>query len=186
MNQTSYSFELQDLDPLAYRQRTRRASIRIMLVFAVSAMLLSAGLTTWLGQPETSNFRWNLTGVILGVLFTSALTGSLFRKQIWMQDSVYGWRLKRCLMRIGNRMHALKPAVETGEPTALCILRFYHLALYQMHQLEGNETGTTDLIAEMNNHHERLQALGIAPGQRCFQADWTAYLKQLPAVKPGS
>ncbi len=181
MNPTPPLFELLDKDPLSYRQQTRRASIRIMLVFAASAMSLSALLTAWLGQPEASNFRWNLAGVILGLLLTSALTGGLFRKQSWMQASIYGWRLKRSLMRIGNQMHRLKPAIETGDPVALCILRFYHLALYQMHQLDGNETGSHDLVNDMNAHLERLQALGLPTEQRSFMADWPDYLKQLPA-----
>lgn len=174
------SFELQPLDPASFRQQTRHATLGIVALFAVSAISLSALLVAWLGEPGGNNFRWNLSGVLLGLLFTSALVGGLLRKQQWMQASVYSWQLKRCLMRITNRMHALEAAVAAGQPEALCILRFYHLALYHMHQLEGNDSGLNDLVQDMNQHAERLQQEQLTLEQACFKTSWSNYLKQLP------
>lgn len=174
------NFELQTLDPASFRQQTRNATLRIVAVFAVSAISLSALLVAWLGEPGGNNFRWNLTGVLLGLFFTSALVGGLFRKQQWMQASVYSWQLKRCLMRITNRMHALEAAVAAGQPEALCVLRFYHQALYHMHQLEGNDSCQNDLVQNMNQHAELLEQQQLPLDQPCFKASWTDYLKQLP------
>lgn len=171
------SFSLQDYNPDEYRRATRKASMRIITVFAASAMLLSALLTAWLGEPGGNNFKWNLTGVILGLLLTSALVGGLFRKQPWMAASVYGWQLKRCLMSITNQMQHLKTAVEHEDPQAMQILRFYHLALYHMHQLDGNASAASDLVREMEAHRDRMEALQLPVEQRQLRAGWIDCIK---------
>lgn len=177
-SQTPTPFRLQDIQPEHFRAATRRASIRIIAVFAISAMLCSAALVAWLGNPDGGNFKWNLTGVILGLLLTSALVGGLFRKQAWMNESVYGWRLKRNLMSITNQMHQLKHAVETQQPEAMQLLRFYHLALYQMHQLDGNSSAASELVHEMDAHADAMTALQLQLDQPELKPYWLPQLKQ--------
>ena len=175
----AHSFRLQEINPQDFRRQTRNASIRIMLVFAASAMLLSAGLVSWLGAAGDSNFKWNLTGVILGLLFTSALVAGLFHKQQWMAASVYGWRLKRCLMRITNQMHHLKKAVEQEDTQAMQILSFYHLALYHMHQLDGNASAASELVHEMNTHRDAMTKLQLPLEQHELKSEWLPHIKAL-------
>lgn len=171
------AFRLQHYDPETFRAATRNASIRIILLFAVTAMLLSAGLVAWLGEPGGNNFKWNLTGVVLGLLLTSALVTGLFRKQPWMSASVYGWRLKRNLMSITNRMHQLKAAVEQQDEKAMYLLRFYHLALYHMHQLDGNSSAASDLVREMDEHVTAMTALHLEPDQPELKPEWLAHIQ---------
>lgn len=173
----SQPFSLQQADPESYRAETRKASIRIIAVFAISAMLLAGLLVAAFGESGGNNFKWNLTGVLLGVLLTSALVGGLFRKQEWMQASIYGWRLKRSLMSITNQMHHLKDQVAEENPQAMQLLRFYHLALQQMHQLDGNSVASSELVREMDQHAELMRNLGLELNQPTLNPEWLTQLK---------
>ena len=95
-------FEIRHLDPQLYRQQTRKSTLVVLVIFSVLAMSLSALAVALLGSPEGSNFRWNLAGVLLGLVATIMLVRSLFWRQNWMQPAVYGWQLKRSLMSVTN------------------------------------------------------------------------------------
>jgi hypothetical protein len=97
-----------------------------------------------------------------------------------MAPAVYSWQLKRSLMSITNVMHHVTAAVEQGDPVAMKLLRFYHLGLNQMHQLDGNSSDHSQLIREMDLHKQRMQALGIDTGQTRLDPAW------LEAVKPAA
>ena len=58
------------------------------------------------------------------------------------------------------------------------LLRFYHLGLNQMHQLDGNSSDHCQLIREMDRHKERMQALGIDAGQTRLDPEWLEAVKQ--------
>jgi hypothetical protein len=57
------------------------------------------------------------------------------------------------------------------------LLRFYHLGLTQMHQLDGNSSDHSQLIREVDQHLERLQAQGLDTEQTRLQPEWLAALK---------
>ena len=92
-----------------------------------------------------------------------------------MSASVYGWRLKRNLMSITNRMHQLKAAVEQQDEKAMYLLRFYHLALYHMHQLDGNSSAASDLVREMDEHVTAMTALHLGTNE--LKPEWLAHIK---------
>lgn len=170
-------FELQAIQPEAYRAQTRKTSMIIIAIFAVSAMLLSSVLVVSFGESGGNNFKWNLSGVLLGVLLTSVLVGNWFNKQPWMAASVYGWRLKRSLMSVTNCMHQVKAGVADSNPTAMQVLRFYHLALLHMHQLDGNSSDASSIVKEMDEHKERMEALQLSTDQQQLHPDWLLQLK---------
>lgn len=154
-------FEIKPLDPDTYRRQTRRNGLIVAAFFAVLAMLLSQLSVKLFGTPGGDNFRWNLGGVLAGVLATVLLVRYHFAKQPWMAMSVYGWQLKRSLMRITNVMHKVTEGVAAGDPTAMKLLRFYHLGLMQMHRLDANSSDLLQMRAEIAVHEERMQALGL-------------------------
>ncbi|MOA54816.1 hypothetical protein D3C78_1785020 [compost metagenome] len=59
------------------------------------------------------------------------------------------------------------------------LLRFYHLGLNQMHQLDGNSSDHGQLIREMDRHEERMQALGIDIEQTRLDPAWLEAVKQV-------
>ncbi|WP_218563909.1 DUF3087 family protein [Marinospirillum perlucidum] len=170
-------FCLQEIDPLHYRRQTRKSSWVIIAVFAALGMLLSQLLVILLGSEGGNNFRWNLLGVILAVGCTYLLVRYYLSQQPLMKEAVYGWHLKRNLMRITNVMHRLKPLAEAGDAEALKLLRFYHLAVEQMHRLDGDESNSLEIKAEKKHFEERMQELGLDSEQTCLDPAWLAAVK---------
>jgi hypothetical protein len=171
-------FEIQPMNAETYRQQTRRSTLIIALVFLALAMLLSTAAVALFGTPGGDNLRYNVGGVFVAVLLMAALMRKVFWTQPWMAAAVYNWRLKRSLMSVTNVMHHVTSAVEAGDPTAMKVLRFYHLGLNQMHQLDGNSSDHGQLIREMDQHEARMQALSIDTQQTRLDPAWLETLKQ--------
>ncbi|MFJ4195390.1 DUF3087 domain-containing protein [Pseudomonas sp. NPDC089534] len=173
-------FEIQPIDAVTYRQQTRRSTLIIAVLFLVLAMLFSTAAVSLFGEPGGDNLRFNVGGVFAGFLLTAALLRGRFWHQAWMAPAVYGWRLKRSLMSVTNVMHQVTAAVERDDPTAMKVLRFYHLGLSQMHELDGNSSDHGQLRREAEQHEARMAALGIDPAQTRLDPAW------LQALKPGA
>lgn len=171
-------FELQPMNAEAYRQQTRRSTLIIALMFLALAMGLSTVAVALFGEPGGDNLRFNIGGVFAAVLVMAALMRQVFWSQQWMAPAVYSWQLKRSLMSITNVMHNVTAAVETGDPSAMKLLRFYHLGLSQMHQLDGNSSDHGQLGREMEQHQARMQALGIDPDQTRLDPVWIEAVKK--------
>lgn len=165
-------FELKPCDPVTYRQQTRRSTLIVAVLFVALAMLLSSLAVMLFGSPGADNFRFNVGGVFAGVLITLALVRGPFWTQPWLAPAVYGWQLKRNLMRVTNVMHKVTQGVQANDPTALKVLRFYHLGLTQMHALDANSSAQAQLVGEMQAHEARMLALGIEIEQTRLDPAW--------------
>ncbi|WP_313515915.1 DUF3087 domain-containing protein [Pseudomonas sp.] len=173
------TFEIEPLNPETYRRQTRRATLIIAVLFLALAMLSSQLLVLGFGESGGDNFRWNVAGVALGLGLSVALVRLRFWSQAWLAPSIYGWRLKRSLMRITNLMHRLDAGVAAGDPAAMKLLRFYHLGLTQMHQLDGNSSDLSQAQAEIELHRQRMEEVGLDPEQTRLDPAW------LDAVRRG-
>lgn len=170
-------FEIQPMNPEHYRRETRRIALVLVAIFAVLAMAAAALAVQLFGSPDGDNFRYNLAGVLLGLLATVTLVRLKLWSQPWMAPAVYGWRLKRSLMRVTNVMHQVESGVKAGDPAASKLLRFYHLGLMQMHRLDGNSAALGLTAREIDQHLERLEALGIEAEQNRLEPEWLAAVK---------
>ncbi|MGC5702121.1 DUF3087 domain-containing protein [Pseudomonas sp. NFXW11] len=170
-------FVITPQDPETYRRQTRRSTLIIALVFIALAMLFSSASVALFGQPGGDNLVWNAGGVFCGLLISAALVRQVFWKQPWMAAAVYGWRLKRSLMRVTNVMHQVTAGVAAGDPAALKLLRFYHLGLAQMHQLDANSSAHGQMLGEVERHLALLAEKGIDPQQERLDAQWLAAVK---------
>jgi hypothetical protein len=137
-------------------------------------MVLSTTAVALFGEPGGDNLRFNVGGVFVSVLLMAALMRGTFWTQPWMAPAVYGWRLKR------NVMHQVTAAVEKEDPTAMKLLRFYHLGLSQMHELDGNSSDHSQLTREMDQHKARMEALSIETDQAQLNPAWIEAVKQTP------
>ena len=174
------SFTLQPKNPEAYRRDTRRITLIIIAIFGLLAMLLSTLAVQLFGEPGGDNFRLNLGGVLLGLLLTIALVRFKLWAQPWMAPAVYGWRLKRSLMSITNVMHHVTAGVAAENPAALSLLRFYHLGVTQMHQLDGNSSALSQMVHEIDQHKARLEALGLPTELDTLEPEWLEQVRQIP------
>lgn len=170
-------FELQTCDPALYRKQTRRSTLIIAVVFLTLAMLLSSLAVMLFGEPGGDNVRFNVGGVFAGVLITVGLVRGPFWRQPWLAPAVYGWQLKRSLMSVTNVMHKVSEQVQAGDPNAIKVLRFYHLALTQMHALDANSSAQAQLVGEVEAHKARMQALGIDTDQTHLDPAWLESLE---------
>lgn len=176
-------FEIKPINPEAYRQQTRRSTLYIALTFVLLALLLSGLLVMVLGVAGGDNFRLNLTGVIVALVTTILLVRYLFWSQPWMAPAVYGWQLKRSLMKVTNVMHHVTAGVMAGDATAIKLLRFYHLGVTQMYQLDANSSALSQMAREIDLHKARLEALGIDTGQTRLDPQWIDAVKKFTPLK---
>ncbi|AZF58888.1 MULTISPECIES: DUF3087 family protein [unclassified Pseudomonas] len=165
-------FELKPCDPAVYRQQTRRSTLIVAVVFLALAMLLSSLAVMLFGEPGGDNLRFNVGGVFAGVLITVALVRGPFWNQAWLAPAVYGWQLKRSLMSVTNVMHKVSERVQANDPSAIKLLRFYHLGLTQMHALDANSSAQAQLAGEIDAHAAKMQALGIDTEQTRLDPAW--------------
>ncbi len=176
-------FEIVPRSPETYRRETRRSTLIVAATFAILAMGLSGLAVALFGEPGGDNLRLNIGGVVAGLALTVALVRLLYWQQPWMASAAYGWRLKRSLMRVTNMMHQVRAGVSAGDPAAIKLLRFYHLGLTQMHQLDGNLTGLSDSVAEIDRHREGMEALGMDIEQNRLESEWLERVGRIEAKR---
>lgn len=176
-------FEIKPMSPEVYRQQTRRSTLYIALTFAVLALLVSGLAVMLWGVDGGDNFRLNLAGVIVALGLTIALVRFRFWSQSWMAPAVYGWQLKRSLMKVTNVMHHVTAGVMAGDVSAIKLLRFYHLGITQMYQLDANSSALSQMVREIDLHRARLEALGIDPEQTRLNPAWLEAVKKFAPLK---
>ena len=106
------------------------------------------------------------------MVLTIALVRGPFWSQAWLAPAVYGWQLKRNLMRVTNVMHKVTERVQANNPAALKLLRFYHLGLTQMHELDANSSAQAQLVREIQEHQAQMKAQGIETEQTRLDPAW--------------
>lgn len=176
-------FEIKPMSPEIYRQQTRRSTFYIALTFVVLALLLSGLAVMMLGVAGGDNFSLNLAGVIVALIATLLLVRYRFWSQPWMAPAVYGWQLKRSLMKVTNVMHHVTAGVMAGDVAAMKLLRFYHLGVTQMYQLDANTSALSQMLREIDLHKARLEALGIETEQTRLDPAWVDAVKQFAPLK---
>ncbi|KHL67831.1 hypothetical protein SF06_34130 [Pseudomonas flexibilis] len=171
-------FEIQPMSPERYRKETRTITLAILAIFVLLALTSATVAVKLFGEPGGDNFRWNLLGVLTGLAATVAIVRLKLWSTPWMAPAVYGWRLKRSLMRVTNQMHQVKAGVETGDPAAMKLLRFYHLGATQMFQLDGNLTELSQMVREIDQHREAMEAQGLDIEQSRLDPSWLEAVKR--------
>lgn len=171
-------FEIQPWNPEEYRAQTRKSSLIVVVIFAALAMGLSTLAVQLFGTPGGENFRYNLGGVIVGAIATAAILRGYLSRQPWLAAAVYGWQLKRSLMSITNIMHNVEQGVATGDPQAMQLLRFYHLGLTQMYQLDGNSSALSQVLPVIDRHKAAMAAKGLDTEQTRLYPGWVEEVKK--------
>jgi len=171
-------FEIQPMSPERYRKETRTITLAILVIFVLLGLTSATVAVKLFGEPGGDNFRWNLLGVLTGLAATVAIVRLKLWSTPWMAPAVYGWRLKRSLMRVTNQMHQVKAGVETGDPAAMKLLRFYHLGATQMFQLDGNLTELSQMVREIDQHREAMEAQGLDIEQSRLDPSWLEAVKR--------
>lgn len=176
-------FEIRPINPERYRQQTRRSTLVVIATFAVLAMGLASLAVALFGEAGGDNLRLNIAGVVVGLILTVGLVRFLYWTQGWMSCAVYGWGLKRSLMRVTNVMHHVTAGVEAGDPDAMKLLRYYHLGLTQMHLLDGNSASLSEVIGEIDRHRGLMETRGLDIEQNRLLDDWLSSVREFAASR---
>ena len=80
-------------------------------------------------------------------------------------------------MSVTNVMHKVTERVQANDPSAIKLLRFYHLGLTQMHALDANSSAQVQLIGEIEAHKAKMQALGMDTEQTRLDPAWLDHVK---------
>lgn len=171
-------FEIQPMNAEHYRQQTRRSTLIVCVILAASCFLLASASLALFGEPGANNFRWNLGGVIAGLLLTIAVVRFYLWQQPWLAPAVYGFRLKRNLMKVTNILHQVEAGVAANDHAAMRVLRFYHLGLMQMHQLDGNSAALSDMTKQIDQHREHMLNEGLDLQQNRLDPAWLENIRQ--------
>ena len=74
-------------------------------------------------------------------------------------------------------MHKVTERAQANDPTAMKLLRFYHLGLTQMHDLDANSSAQVQLVSEIEQHKAQMKALGIKAEQTRLDPAWLEAMK---------
>jgi hypothetical protein len=170
-------FKIEEIDPVYYRAQTRKSTMIIVAIFLVIGVSTARLAVTLLGEYTDSHMTLNFMGAFVGLLITFWIVNTFYKSAPWMQEAMYGWRLKRHVMYIYNAMRLLEKAVDQGDIEAIKIMRFYHLAQEQMYKLDNNLHELSELSFRMREHETKMEEMGIALDQTEFD------MKQVDAYR---
>ncbi len=154
-------FTIQEIDPVEFRRKTRKATFIIIAIFAVIGFA-GASLSLKLFREYSSNpFILNMLGALVGLAITFWIVKTFYTDKPWMKEAMYSWRLKRSLAEIYNVLKTIKLRADQNDEKAMKLLRYYHLAIEQMYKLENNSHGSIELLAEKKALEDKMNALGL-------------------------
>jgi hypothetical protein len=78
-------------------------------------------------------------------------------------------------------MHHVKAGVQAGNPAAMQLLRFYHLGLAQMLELDGNSSALKEAQHDSEQHKARMLELAMDTEQLQLDPEWLVTVKQFAA-----
>ena len=157
--------QLKPVNKSLYRQRLNKVIAVFVIAFALLSVLFGTILIDLFAEPivdpETqSNFKYNVLGVVLALLFMSMLLNQIKRHE-FLQDIYYVWQLKQVHNKIYRKLAKIKQAAKEGDSNALIVMSFYLKSLKQVYELDNN-TLTLDSL------ERDTQALKNQLGDRDF------------------
>lgn len=152
--------KFKEVDKALYRKRLNKVIAVFVVTFAILAVVFGSVLIALFGQPivdpETqSNFKFNVAGVVLALLFMSMLMNQV-KRHIFLQDIYYVWQLKQIHNRIYRKLVKIKKASEANDDNALIILAFYYRSLKQVYQLDDNTLTISKVNQDISDITHRL------------------------------
>jgi len=161
-------FKIEDIDPIHYRKQTRKSTMIIMGIFIFIGFITARLTVIYFGENSNNHIILNFLGAFAGLLVTFWIANAFFKDADWMQEAIYGWRLKRHLMYIYNAMSRLQKSADQGDVEAIKILRFYQLGTEQMYRFDNNSHELIELRSKMQELESKMKEMGIEANQTEF------------------
>ena len=166
------SFQIENIEPAIYRKKSRNATLIMMAIFIVIGFICAQISVEMLGEYNNNKIVLSFMGAFVGLAITAWITKTFLANKPVMYEAMYGFRLKRNLMHVSNKLRPIKEAAEAGDTNAMRCLRFYHLGLSQMHKFDQNSVAQLDLKVEMEALERKMSELELELNQTTFDPAW--------------
>ncbi|BBP45843.1 hypothetical protein THMIRHAS_12160 [Thiosulfatimonas sediminis] len=171
-------FTIEPIDAIIYRRKSRNATLVMLAIFIVIGFLFASLSVHYLSEYNSNKLVLNFLGAFVGLLITAVIVKKFMADKPIMAEAMYGFRLKRNLMHVTNRLRHIQEAVQKDDPQAMKILRFYHLGLTQMHQFEQNSSALLDMEVEKRQLEQKMTHLGLELEQLSFDPEWVKHYQE--------
>jgi len=126
---------------------------------------------------QSSNFKYNLLGVILALLVCMGILHQL-RHSEYFKEIYYVWRLKQIHNTIYRRLKKIKAAAKNKvDVNALIILNYYYVGLKQLYLLDDNTLVLSSLDKNIEELHSILISKNIEVTTEQFEQEMLASYK---------
>ena len=139
--------QLKYIEKTRYRQHLNMASVIATVMAIALALIYGQILIHYFANGSGSNFKLNLTGVVLAVISLVALFNKL-KDCPYLREVRYVWALKQTTNKIFRKLHKIEAAAWQADRDAMTILSFYYDACEQLYRLDDNTLTLDNLSAE--------------------------------------
>ena len=169
--------KLVDIDKVTYRKHANIVIGCIIVSLAVISLVVSYSLIAFCGQTpvagaeSTSNFKFNLAGVIAAALICASILYTL-RDHAFLSEVYYIWQLKQLNNKIYRKLRKVKAAAESNDENALACLLFYYTALKQVYLLDDNTLTMSSLQRDLDQLTQKMSLLKPGLTTEDFSPEW--------------
>ena len=133
---------------------------------------------------KPNNFRWNLLGVILGLLLSS-LTLNYLKYSVFFTEIYYVWQLKQIHNRIYRKLSKIKKLANSGNVDAYIVLNYYYLSVKSVYELDDNTLVISTVNKEIALLEQAIRDAQFHVELTMFSESLLASVeKRLPELKP--
>ncbi|MGB0833028.1 MAG: DUF3087 family protein [Psychrobium sp.] len=163
--------QLRDIDKATYRKHFKYTTFAAIGCLMVGALGISTTLIALFGNPQGSNFNFNLTGVVVTIVLM-AIVASRLKDKPYFSEIVYVSKLKFELSHINRKLKTIEKSVANNNPDAFDIMAFYYQATRQVWELDDNNITMSELNVKEVKFFEKVN-------QANFQTDVNRYSRDL-------
>lgn len=152
--------KLIEIDKTRYRKHLNIIIVGFIAGFTLLSLAYGQLLIGLFSDGEGSNFRYNLMGVILG-LITSAIILSKLRATDYFREVYYVWQLKQLMNAIYRKLKKVKTKANENDVNALIILLYYYHASRQVYLLDDNTITLPTINKDLSALQEKISRLHL-------------------------
>lgn len=149
---------LLSVDKARYRKHLNIIIVTFIASLAIFALLFGQLLIFFFADGVSSNFKFNLAGVIASLLLQGMIL-SYLKDSTFFYEVYQVWQVKQTINLIYRKLSKIKTAAKNNDKNALIVLSYYYQACYEVYLLDDNSITIESVEANMNNAKQQLAEL---------------------------
>jgi hypothetical protein len=162
--------KLQKIDKDRYRKHLNMASVIAIAILIILSLVYAQVLIHFFADDESSNFKLNLLGVILGIISLIPLFNQV-RSHPYLAEVMYVWDLKQVTNQIYRKLHKIKATLADTNIDAIIILNYYYAASQQLYVLDNNTLTLTTLQTDMATLQTLIESKNLSIDTDNYRAE---------------